>query len=153
MELKGRTSSTFLQKYLTSQANEVSIFSFYRINFNGYKREPKVPHNSEVLKLLREQEASNERPRAEGLSPLQENRNYHSNECFLSNLLFYSPSVPQCPPSPDTGQTSAPCWQQELSISPSSFLFSVTLISLTSVFNSNLAICDSQIAWHQCSSR
>ena len=53
-----------------------------RINFNSYSREPKLPHNSEVLKLLREQEA--------GLSrPSQENRNnYNSNESFWRSFWY-----------------------------------------------------------------
>ena len=55
----------------------------YRINFNSYSREAKFPKNSEVLKLLREQEAAIARPGVEGMSALQENRNYNSNDVFL----------------------------------------------------------------------
>ena len=48
-----------------------------RINFNSYSREPKHPHNSEVLKLLREQEAELSR-----YSQENRNYNYNSNEWF-----------------------------------------------------------------------
>ena len=70
----------------------------YRINFHGYSREAKFPQNSEVLKLLREQEAAIARPGVEGMSALQENRNYNSNDVFLgtsflSIFLILSPST------------------------------------------------------------
>ena len=63
----------------------------FSINFASYKREPKVPHNSEVLKLLREreQEDKNTKSGVGGMS--QENRNYNSND--LTRLLhFYYPT-------------------------------------------------------------
>ena len=64
----------------------------YRINFNSYSRETKFPQNSEVLKLLREQEAEVARPGVEGMSAMQENRNYNnSNNVFSWNTFFPSP--------------------------------------------------------------
>merc|ERR550532_4005897 len=47
------------------------------INFASYKREPKVPHNSEVLKLLREREQEDKNPKSgvEGMN--KEIRNYN----------------------------------------------------------------------------
>ena len=69
---------------------QYGIFLF-SINFASYKREPKVPHNSEVLKLLREreQEANNVKPGVEGMSELQENRNYNSNDDALNLVSLY----------------------------------------------------------------
>ena len=70
---------------------QYGIFLF-SINFASYKREPKVPHNSEVLKLLREreQEANNVKPGVEGMSELQENRNYNSND-FIPYIVKVPP--------------------------------------------------------------
>ena len=72
---------------------QYGIFLF-SINFASYKREPKVPHNSEVLKLLREreQEANNVKPGVEGMSELQENRNYNSND-FIPYIVKVPPVV------------------------------------------------------------
>ena len=39
-----------------------------------------MPHNSEVLKLLREQEADIARPGVQGMSELQENRKYNNSK-------------------------------------------------------------------------
>ena len=64
----------------------------FSINFASYKREPKVPHDSEVLKLLREreQEDKNAKSGVKGIS--QENRNYNRKD--LTQFLYFIPT--QC---------------------------------------------------------
>ena len=92
MEWKGRKILLSIKSVLGKQVINI----FYRINFNSYSREAKFPKNSEVLKLLREQEAAIARPGVEGMSALQENRNYNSNDVFLGTsflFLILSPST------------------------------------------------------------
>ena len=62
----------------------------FSINFASYKREPKVPHNSEVLKLLREreQEDKNAKSGVKGIS--QENQNYNRKD--LTQFLYFIPT-------------------------------------------------------------
>ena len=64
----------------------------FSINFASYKREPKVPHNSEVLKLLREREQEDKNPKSgvEGMN--KENRNYNSKDLTLLYLTFKNPT-------------------------------------------------------------
>ena len=60
----------------------------FSINFASYKREPKVPHNSEVLKLLREREQEDKNPK----SGVEGNRNYNSKDLTLLYLTFKNPT-------------------------------------------------------------
>ena len=68
------------------------ISYFFRIDFNQYKKaEPKLPHESAVLKYLRECEQettgqNNGGARVANLSSHQENRNY-SKYCFPLNPI------------------------------------------------------------------
>ena len=64
----------------------------FSINFASYKREPKVPHNSEVLKLLREREQEDKNPKSgvEGMN--KENRNYNSKDLTLLYFNFNDPT-------------------------------------------------------------
>ena len=51
-----------------------------------------MPHNSEVLKLLREQEANLDKAGVAGMSPLQENRQYRKYLVALLNVnVFKNP--------------------------------------------------------------
>lgn len=58
------------------------------INFASYKREPKVPHNSEVLKLLREREQEDKNPKSGVKGMSQENRNCNSNDLIKCVTSF-----------------------------------------------------------------
>ena len=71
---------------VSSRKTSHQYIFLYRINFHSYSREGKFPQNSEVLKLLREQEAAVARPGVAGMSALQENRNYNSNNVFTWKL-------------------------------------------------------------------
>merc|ERR550539_1151282 len=64
------------------------------INFHSYSREGKFPQNSEVLKLLREQEAAVARPGVAGMSALQENRNYNRGTPRMSPRMSPGPPGP-----------------------------------------------------------
>ena len=93
MEWKGK-EDIFINQVSSRKTSDQYIF-LYRINFNSYSREAKFPKNSEVLKLLREQEAAIARPGVEGMSALQENRNYNSNNVFTWNISYPFPSPQQ----------------------------------------------------------
>ena len=61
----------------------------FSINFASYKREPKVPHNSEVLKLLREREQEDKNAKSGVKGNSQENQNYNRKD-----LNFFTSSLP-----------------------------------------------------------
>ena len=56
----------------------------FSINFASYKREPKVPHNSEVLKLLREREQEDKNPKSGVQYP-----QYNSNDLTKCVISFF----------------------------------------------------------------
>ena len=86
MELKG-----MCQHYKCEQTRRQTIWEtfVFSINFASYKREPKVPHNSAVLKLLREREEEDKNAKSgvEGMN--RENRNHNSKDpIFITLFLF-----------------------------------------------------------------
>ena len=62
----------------------------FSINFASYKREPKVPHNSEVLKLLREREQEDKNAKSGVKGNSQENQNYNRKD--LTQFLYFLPT-------------------------------------------------------------
>ena len=104
MESRGR-SFTYCQVWTSAQDWQ----TLYRIDFISYSNAaPKVLHNSEVLKLLREREAGQERARAQ--SAPRDSRNNNSKISELTFIFHPFPTLRYMPwwqthGHTDTGQS------------------------------------------------